>query len=75
LGISGKPSGAGVNAGVAVKLGVAVKVGLASRVRLGLAVTDVLVIVTATGVSVVGAGGTPQALRIVHTNTKAIKRS
>ena len=45
-----------VDAGVAVKPGVAVKVALACRVGRGLAITDVLVAVTTTGVSAVGTG-------------------
>ncbi len=69
----GKPSGVSVNAGVAVNLGVAVKVGLASKVGRGLTITDVLVAVTTTGVSVAGIGATLHALRIVLTNTMLVK--
>ena len=74
-GMSGKPSGVGVNVGLAVSVGLELAIGVGVLVRLGVAVwlglatMSVFVAVAVAGISVVGMGGAVHALRIALANT------
>ncbi len=68
FGMSGKPPGVGATPGVEVKA------GFVSVVGLGFPGTGGLVAVSTTGVSVIGSGGTLQALRTMLPNKSTPKR-